>query len=48
MSHSGQTRYLPALPDSWKNGSITGLKTRDGKTVDLEWKDGILVNKTES
>jgi alpha-L-fucosidase 2 len=44
QSHSGKTVYLPALPDAWKNGSVTGLHTRDGRTVDLEWRDGILVS----
>ena len=47
QSHTGETVYLPALPDSWKNGSVTGLRTRDGKTVDLAWRDGKLTKKTE-
>ena len=42
QSHSGETVYLPALPDAWKNGSVTGLRTRDGQTVSLEWRDRIL------
>ena len=45
QSHNGETIYLPALPAEWKNGSVTGLRTRDGKTVDLEWRDGILTKK---
>ena len=44
QSHTGKTVYLPALPDAWKNGSVTGLRTRDGRTVNLEWRDGILIN----
>ncbi len=47
QSHSGKTVYLPALPDAWKNGTVTGLHTRDGKTVDLEWKNGALENIKE-
>ena len=43
QSHTGKTVYLPALPDDWKNGSVTGLRTRDGRTVNLEWRDGKLV-----
>ena len=48
QSHSGQTRYLPALPDSWKNGTVTGLRTRDGKNVSLTWKDGVLTDVSYS
>ena len=44
QSHSGETVFLPALPDAWKNGSVTGLRTRDGRTVNLEWRDGILIS----
>ncbi|MBR3333623.1 MAG: glycoside hydrolase family 95 protein [Clostridia bacterium] len=47
QSQTGETVCLPALPDSWKNGTVKGLRTRDGKTVDLEWQNGILTKKTE-
>lgn len=35
-------QVLPALPPSWKNGEVRGLKARGGYTVDLKWADGEL------
>ncbi len=42
QSGDGYIRILPALPDEWKGGKISGLRARGCFQVDIEWQNGTL------
>ncbi len=48
QSSEGEIRLLPALPDAWKDGSVSGLCARGGFQVSMVWKNGVLQQVTVS
>lgn len=44
QSHDGFIHLLPSLPKAWRNGKVTGLKARGNFIVNMEWKDGELID----
>ncbi|PWU05059.1 MAG: alpha-L-fucosidase [Bacteroidetes bacterium] len=44
QSQDGYIRLLPAIPDEWKEGIISGLCARGGFVLNFKWKDGKLTD----
>ncbi|MBJ8350434.1 glycoside hydrolase N-terminal domain-containing protein [Streptococcus sp. CSL7508-lung] len=39
QSHTGYIAPLPALPDAWKTGQVSGLVARGNVEVDMSWEE---------
>lgn len=46
QSHMGFIHLLPALPDAWAEGSITGLRAKGNFTIGIDWNGGKLAKAT--
>ena len=45
-NHQAVIELMPAVPEAWKEGHVSGLCARGGYEVSFEWKDGSVRNCT--
>ena len=48
QSEPGSITLLPALPDQWQSGSVSGLRARGGFELSFTWTDGKVTSVTIS
>lgn len=41
QSQLGYTQFLPALPETWEKGSVSGIKSRGNFTIGEAWSNGL-------
>lgn len=46
QSHTGVLHLLPALPEAWSSGHVSGLRAQGGFTVKVDWSDSALTRAT--
>ncbi|WP_433831222.1 glycosyl hydrolase family 95 catalytic domain-containing protein [Flavobacterium anhuiense] len=47
QSYDGAVHLLPALPDEWTNGNVSGLKARGGFEIEeMKWDKGKIISVT--
>ncbi len=46
QSNLGYIDMLPALPDEWSDGNVSGLMAEDGFEIGMTWENGKLINAT--
>lgn len=46
QSTDSTINLLPALPDTWSEGSVNGIRARGGFEISMKWEDGTLMQTT--
>jgi alpha-L-fucosidase 2 len=42
---NGEIKLLPALPKSWKNGEVRGLRLTNNRSISFKWENGRVVSQ---